>query len=217
MTPRLIGFANPQGRQAAVRLGASGTQLKRLADRPAAARASPFYRASDATTPTLSGHARAGGPRARTEARCHAACISFGESSAATRFPMVDAEPRSEEAGPISTLLLKAKWLSLAQDRSGRAPLVRLSPYDSNARHHTSFASVWVYPVFTTISRSTSKRATSRNRHPTRPGAGGQHATPRSRIAFNAHSAQYRVPPAGNLADQDRARLRSEVHGWYEP
>ena len=25
--------------------------------------------------------------------------------------------------------------------------LVRISPYDSNARRHTSFASVWVYPV----------------------------------------------------------------------
>ncbi len=36
--------------------------------------------------------------------------------------------------------------LWLAEDRSGVHRLVRISPYDSNARRHTSFASVWVYP-----------------------------------------------------------------------
>jgi peptide chain release factor 2 len=35
-------------------------------------------------------------------------------------------------------------WL---KTESGVHRLVRISPYDSNARRHTSFASVWVYPV----------------------------------------------------------------------
>ena len=30
---------------------------------------------------------------------------------------------------------------------SGVHRLVRISPYDSNARRHTSFSSIWVYPV----------------------------------------------------------------------
>ena len=30
---------------------------------------------------------------------------------------------------------------------ASRARLVRISPYDSQARRHTSFSSVWVYPV----------------------------------------------------------------------
>lgn len=34
-----------------------------------------------------------------------------------------------------------------AKTESGVHRLVRISPYDSNARRHTSFASVWVYPV----------------------------------------------------------------------
>jgi peptide chain release factor 2 len=54
-----------------------------------------------------------------------------------------------EEAGIKSaTLLVKGEnaygWL---KTESGVHRLVRISPYDSNARRHTSFASVWVYPV----------------------------------------------------------------------
>jgi peptide chain release factor 2 len=58
-------------------------------------------------------------------------------------------ENRGEEAG--------IKWATLkvtghnafgwAKTESGVHRLVRISPYDSNARRHTSFASVWVYPV----------------------------------------------------------------------
>ena len=54
-----------------------------------------------------------------------------------------------EEAGIKSaTILVKGEnaygWL---KTESGVHRLVRISPYDSNARRHTSFASIWVYPV----------------------------------------------------------------------
>ncbi len=54
-----------------------------------------------------------------------------------------------EEAGIKSaTLLVKGTaaygWL---KTESGVHRLVRISPFDSQARRHTSFASVWVYPV----------------------------------------------------------------------
>ncbi len=54
-----------------------------------------------------------------------------------------------EEAGIKSaTLLIKGRnaygWL---KTESGVHRLVRISPFDSNARRHTSFASAWVYPV----------------------------------------------------------------------
>lgn len=58
-------------------------------------------------------------------------------------------ETAGEEAGIKSgTLLVKGHnahgW---AKTESGVHRLVRISPFDSNARRHTSFASIWVYPV----------------------------------------------------------------------
>ena len=58
-------------------------------------------------------------------------------------------ETAGEQAGIKSaTLMVKGTnaygWL---KTEAGVHRLVRISPYDSNARRHTSFASVWVYPV----------------------------------------------------------------------
>lgn len=54
-----------------------------------------------------------------------------------------------EQAGIKSaTLLLKGEnAYGFAKTEGGVHRLVRISPYDSAARRHTSFASVWVYPV----------------------------------------------------------------------
>ena len=63
-------------------------------------------------------------------------------------------------------------WL---KTEAGVHRLVRISPFDANARRHTSFASVWVYPVVDesidiTINESDLKVDTYRA-----SGAGGQH------------------------------------------
>ncbi len=59
-------------------------------------------------------------------------------------------EYQAGEAAGIksATLLVKGEnAYGYAKTESGVHRLVRISPYDSSARRHTSFSSVWVYPV----------------------------------------------------------------------
>ena len=93
-------------------------------------------------------HAGAGGTESQDWAEMLRRMYSKWIEKKKCKFEIIS-EHKGDEAG-IKSSILKITgsymygWL---KSESGVHRLVRISPFDSGARRHTSFASVWVYPV----------------------------------------------------------------------
>ena len=103
---------------------------------------------ADANDCYLEVHAGAGGTEAQDWAEMLLRMYSRWAEAHGHKVEWLE-ESAGEEAGLKSaTLKITGRnaygWL---KTESGVHRLVRISPYDSSSRRHTSFASVWVYPV----------------------------------------------------------------------
>ena len=121
-------------------------------------------------------HAGAGGTESQDWAEMLRRMYSKWAERRNFQFEVIS-EHRGDEAG-IKSSVLKISgsyihgWL---KSESGVHRLVRISPFDSGARRHTSFASVWVYPVVDDSIKVDIQEKDIRIDTYRSSGAGGQH------------------------------------------
>ena len=121
-------------------------------------------------------HAGAGGTESQDWAQMLRRMYSKWIEKKKSKFEIIN-EHRGDEAGiKSSTLKITGPYMyGWLKSESGVHRLVRISPFDSGARRHTSFASVWVYPVVNDSIKIDIQEKDIRVDTYRSSGAGGQH------------------------------------------
>ena len=121
-------------------------------------------------------HAGAGGTESQDWAQMLARMYSKWIEKKKSKFIIVN-EHKGDEAGikSITFKILGSYMFGWLKSESGVHRLVRISPFDSGARRHTSFASVWVYPVVDDSIKIDIQEKDLRVDTYRSSGAGGQH------------------------------------------
>jgi peptide chain release factor 2 len=131
---------------------------------------------ADANDAFLQVNAGAGGTESQDWARMLMRMYVRWAEQHGYKVEVLDEHPGEEAGIKSATLQIKGHnaygWL---KTESGVHRLVRISPFDANARRHTSFASVWVYPVVDDEIDIEVNEADCRIDTYRSSGAGGQH------------------------------------------
>ncbi|NVE93932.1 peptide chain release factor 2 [Altererythrobacter lutimaris] len=123
--------------------------LERLANRADADKVQALLSGeADSNDTYLEIHAGAGGTESQDWAEMLFRMYSRWAERRGFKVETVEYQAGDQAGIKSATLLLKGEnAYGYAKTESGVHRLVRISPYDSSARRHTSFSSVWVYPV----------------------------------------------------------------------
>jgi peptide chain release factor 2 len=174
-TVELMEMAEAEGDEALVDDGVES--LAALAERAERDKISALLAGeADANNSYIEVNAGAGGTESQDWAGMLQRMYSRWAERRGMKVELIDYHSGEQAGIKSATLLLKGEnAYGYAKTESGVHRLVRISPYDSAARRHTSFASVWVYPevddnIDIVINESELRIDTYRA-----SGAGGQH------------------------------------------
>ncbi|WP_394647174.1 peptide chain release factor 2 [uncultured Sphingomonas sp.] len=174
-TAELIEMAEAEGDAEMADEGVAA--LKTLADRAQADKVKALLAGeADANDSYIEINAGAGGTESQDWAGMLQRMYTRWAERRGMKVELIDFHAGEQAGIKSATLLVKGEnAYGYAKVESGVHRLVRISPYDSAARRHTSFSSVWVYPVIddnieVEINESELRIDTYRA-----SGAGGQH------------------------------------------